>query len=418
MTVAGVVRALTERWCRNRDWRLETGELETDLQSLISNLQSLTHILLLLLLATLVACGDAVEEAGVDDVVARGVAVTPTLAASASVLEPPPATTVATNPTATLSHTPPASATSSATSTATATATASATATATTTATPTPTSTATSTPSAYPPLAQTPGEPQPYLEQFTMVSFYGSAEGAGMGILNFRETPQLLAELRRRASEYQALLPEKDVLPTFHVIVTIADPWFGEDRNFNHRASLESIEQWLALAEEEGIGVVLDVQPGHAPIQEEFERIRPYLYHPHVHLALDSEYTMERTPEGLYEIPGDVLGSLYAEQINPIQAQLEEIALEIGVKKVLILHQFEDEMLPDKENIENYEHVELVIDSDGFGGPDKVRDYHQYAGEPGFDFGGIKLYRNWDNPLLAPQNVLDLEPPAAVVIYQ
>lgn len=251
-----------------------------------------------------------------------------------------------------------------------------------------------------------------------MVSFYGAAEGAGMGILNFRETPQLLAELRQRAGEYQALLPDKDVLPAFHIIVTIADPWFGEDRNFNHRASLASIEQWLALAEEEGIGVVLDIQPGHAPIQEEFERIRPYLYHPHVHLALDSEYTMERTTEGLYEVPGEVLGSLYAEQINPIQAQLEEIALEIGVKKVLILHQFEDEMLPDKENIEDYEQVELVIDSDGFGGPDKVRDYRQYAEEPGFEFGGIKLYRNWDNPLLAPEDVMGLEPPAAVVIYQ
>ncbi len=260
--------------------------------------------------------------------------------------------------------------------------------------------------------------PQPYLSRHTLVSFYGSAEGAGMGILNFRETPQLLLELRERAAEYQALLPEKEALPTFHIIVTIADPWFGEDDNFNHRASLESIEQWLALAEAEGMGVVLDIQPGHAPVQEEFERIRPYLYNPNVHLALDSEYTMERTPSGLYEIPGEVLGSLYAAQINPIQAQLEEIALEIGVNKVLIVHQFEDEMMPDKQNIVDYEHVELVIDADGFGGPDKVRDYNKYAAEPGFEYGGFKLYRNFDNPLLTPEQVMGLEPSPAVVIYQ
>lgn len=251
-----------------------------------------------------------------------------------------------------------------------------------------------------------------------MVSFYGSAEGAGMGILNFREEPQLLEEIRQRAAAYQALIPGKVALPTFHVIVTIADPFFGEDRNFNHRASLPSIEAWLAFAEREGIGVVLDIQPGHAPLLEEFERIRPYLYHPHVHLALDSEYTMERTPDGFYEVPGDVLGSLYAAQINPIQAQMEEIALEIGARKVLILHQFENEMLPDKENIEAYAHVELVVDSDGFGGPDKLRDYRQYAAEPGFEFGGIKLYRNWDNPLLAPEDVMALQPPPAVIIYQ
>jgi hypothetical protein len=251
-----------------------------------------------------------------------------------------------------------------------------------------------------------------------MVSFYGSAEDAPMGILNFREEPQLLEELRARAEEYQALSPDREVMPTFHVIVTVADPWFGEDGNFNHHLSLAGIEYWLDLAEREGMAVVLDIQPGHAPVQEEFERIKPYLYRPHVHLALDSEYTMEMTPDGLYEIPGQVLGSLYAEQINPIQAQLEEIALEIGVNKVLILHQFEDEMLPDKENIEDYAHVEVVIDSDGWGGPDKVRDYHQYASEPAFEYGGYKLYRNWDNPLLTPQEVMNLEPPPGVVIYQ
>ena len=251
-----------------------------------------------------------------------------------------------------------------------------------------------------------------------MVSFYGSAEGAGMGILNFRDTPQLLAELRQRAGEYQALLPDKQVLPTFHVIVTVADRFFGEDGNFNHRASLESIEGWLALAEAEGFAVVLDVQPGHAPLLEEFERIRPYLTHPQVHLAIDSEYTMERTPGGIYEVPGLALGSLYAEQINPIQAQLEEIAQEIGVDKVLILHQFEDDMLPDKENVQDFPHVELVVDADGWGGAGKLHDYNQYAAEPAIEFGGIKLYRNWDSPLLSPAQVLTLDPPPAVVIYQ
>ncbi|MFW6070370.1 MAG: hypothetical protein ACOC9X_04915, partial [bacterium] len=260
--------------------------------------------------------------------------------------------------------------------------------------------------------------PRGYLSRYRLVSYYGSAEGAGMGVLNFREEAVLLDELRERAGAYQALSDEREVLPAFHVIVTIADPWFGEDRNFNHRASLESIERWLALAEAQGMAVVLDIQPGHAPIQEEFERVKPYLYHPHVHLALDSEYTMEMTPGGLYEVPGEVLGSLYAAQINPIQAQLEEIAREIGVNKVLVLHQFEDEMVPDKENIEDYAHVELVIDADGWGGPDKVRDYEQYAGEPGFEYGGIKLYRNWDNPLLTPEQVMALQPRPAVTIYQ
>lgn len=284
-----------------------------------------------------------------------------------------------------------------------------------------PTATATTPPSPTPttePTVTATSTPEPYLARYRMVSFYGSAEDAPMGILNLREEPQLLQELRARAEEYQALSPDHEVIPTFHVIVTIADPWFGEDGNFNHQLSLAGIEYWLELAEREEMAVVLDIQPGHAPLQEEFARIKPYLYNPHVHLALDSEYTMEMTFDGLYEIPGQVLGSLYAAQINPIQAQLEEIALEIGVNKVLILHQFADEMLPDKENIADYAHVEVVIDSDGWGGPDKVRDYQQYANEPAFEYGGFKLYRNWDNPVLTPEEVMGLEPRPGVVIYQ
>jgi hypothetical protein len=127
---------------------------------------------------------------------------------------------------------------------------------------------------------------------------------------------------------------------------------------------------------------------------------------------------MHMTSDGFYQVPGEMLGSLYAAQINPIQEALNSIAAEIGVNKVLILHQFEDVMLPDKEGIVDYPYVELVVDADGFGGPDKVRDYRKYASEPGFEYGGIKLYRNWDNPLLTPGDVLALVPPPHVVIYQ
>lgn len=271
---------------------------------------------------------------------------------------------------------------------------------------------------AYPRLQVRPGDAQPYLSRFRLVSYYGAAGEDTLGILNLRSPSALVAGLRALAAEYQALDPQHEVLPTLHTVVTVADPWFGEDRNFNHRASLEAIEGWLALAQAEGFAVVLDVQPGHAPILEELERIRPYLTHPHVHLALDPEFTMGRTAKGLFEVPGRDLGALHPEQINAVQERLEAIAQEIGVNKVLVIHQFEERMVPDKEMIVDYPHVEVVIDSDGFGGPDKIRDYEKYAQEPGFEYGGFKLYRNWDRPLLAPAEVLGLEPPPHVVIYQ
>jgi len=36
-------------------------------------------------------------------------------------------------------------------------------------------------------------------------------------------------------------------------------------------------------------------------------------------------------------------------------------------------------------------------------------DYAQYASEPGFDYGGFKLFYKWDVPLMSPKQVLGLE---------
>ena len=59
------------------------------------------------------------------------------------------------------------------------------------------------------------------------------------------------------------------------------------------------------------------------------------------------------------------MGSFYAREINEIQARLNVIGEEIGLNRVLILHQFSPTMLPDKALIEDYPYVEILIDGDG-----------------------------------------------------
>ena len=110
---------------------------------------------------------------------------------------------------------------------------------------------------------------------------------------------------------------------------------------------------------------------------------------------------------------------MFASQINAVQEVLNQVALEMGVKRVLILHQFKDSMLPDKELIIDYPHVELVIDSDGaFNAAVKVYSYNVYAGEAGFDFGGIKIFYNYDDRVLPAWEVMNLNPAPAIIIYQ
>ena len=76
-------------------------------------------------------------------------------------------------------------------------------------------------------------------------------------------------------------------------------------------------------------------------------------------------------------------------------------------------------MVVNKAGIINYPFVELVFDADGFGSPgNKLADYWQYAGEPGFEFGGLKMFYEWDSPLMTPEEIMSVGPPPAVIIYQ
>lgn len=197
------------------------------------------------------------------------------------------------------------------------------------------------------------------------------------------------------------------------MVVTVASQ---QPPYYYHYVDLKVIEEWIAAAEESGVVVILDIQPGRGNVFNLFERFKPYLYQPHVHLAIDPEFTMA---EG--EIPAQDVGQLYAEQINEVQAALNEIGHEIGLNRVLILHQFANSMLPDKELIESQPYVEIVIDGDGVGSPEaKTRNYNQYATEPAFEYGGFKLFpRDGDYPVLSPQEVMaTLTPPPVIIIYQ
>lgn len=265
-----------------------------------------------------------------------------------------------------------------------------------------------------PDLPLTPGNPQPYLQHYRLVSFYGVTSGPELGILGTAPREVMLQQLQALAAEYQALANDRIVLPTFHIIVTVADPFPGPTGRYSHWTSEAQLAEWVAFAAERGVAVVLDVQPGRADLVGEVERLRPYLLQPHVHLAIDPEFTMA---EG--EVPGRVIGQVDGAQINSVQAVLQEIALEVGLNKVLIVHQFDPTMVVDKAAIQDYANVELVMDADGFGSPTaKSEDYLAYADEPGFEYGGFKLFYEWDMPLMDPAGVLALRPVPAVIIYQ
>jgi hypothetical protein len=198
------------------------------------------------------------------------------------------------------------------------------------------------------------------------------------------------------------------------MVTTIADPFPGDDGDFNHDVSLDIIRQWVDGGRAVGAWSILDIQPGWATVDAEIDRIEPFLWEPDVHLAIDPEFLMS---EG--GVPGEQLGIISGPQINQVQARLDAIGRAIGQRKILVIHQFNNRMIAQKECIVNYPCVDLVWDADGFGGPGAKRgDYIQYSQETGFEYGGFKIFYNYDTPVMTPAEVLQMFPPPALVIYQ
>jgi hypothetical protein len=246
-----------------------------------------------------------------------------------------------------------------------------------------------------------------------IVAFYGTV-GPGLGILGRHPISETLQMLEAQIQPYRKLDPCVETVPAFHIIVTVADANPGEDEDYNHRMAHEDVQVWMDSVAAVGGISVLDIQIARSTVITELLYVEPLLRQAGVHLAVDPEFIA-----GEDEVPGTDLGTIDGATINTIQAWLNGIAEETDEHKILVIHQFDDRMATNKDAIQDYALVDLVWDADGFGGPGaKVGDYHQYRDEGGFEYGGFKIFYNYDSPVLTPGQVMALDPPPAYVIYQ
>lgn len=256
---------------------------------------------------------------------------------------------------------------------------------------------------------------RPFLADHLVISFYGTPLAPGLGVLGEQEPAQTVARLRAQADAYAALVPERTVVPALHLIYAIAQAEPGASGLYLGSTSDAIVEQYIELARANGMLLFLDIQMGRSTIEREVSGVAGFLTHPHVHLALDPEFAW-----GPDVTPVEEIGYLTADQINEAQALLQGIARENALPdKILIVHQFRHGMIRGKPQIEVYDGVELVIDMDGFGPPAaKLATYDAVVTQDGVQFPGVKLFYDYDRPLMSPEDVLALEPRPVVVIYQ
>jgi hypothetical protein len=109
-----------------------------------------------------------------------------------------------------------------------------------------------------------------------------------------------------------------------------------------------------------------------------------------------------------------------ADSITYAQQVLAEISATNGIPpKILIVHQFREDMVENRELLTKLPGVQLVIDADGYGSPElKTAMYNSIVPDEPIDFSGVKLFYRQDLPVMTPQEILALTPTPDVIIYQ
>ncbi len=255
-------------------------------------------------------------------------------------------------------------------------------------------------------LAQVAGAESPFFEQ-TWLTYYGRPGIPVMGILGEYEIADLTPLLRKQAREYDIANGQGlGVMPAFHLVYGMATVAPGEDGN--HLAYLEetAVMAYVEAAAEEGFAVILDVQIGALSPTEAISPALPYLAYEHVHLAIDPEFAMVH-PGQLW--PGDPIGYVTAEQVNEVQVEVQRYLRRnrLAGNRVLLVHQFQGNMIVDAERIDpSYERVAVTISVDGWGGPwAKITKYNVFV-TPESPYAAFKLFYQWDDPILSPAEAL------------
>ncbi|MGB0990775.1 MAG: hypothetical protein ACPGUI_08150, partial [Halarcobacter sp.] len=158
--------------------------------------------------------------------------------------------------------------------------------------------------------------------------------------------------------------------------------------------------------------VILDVQLGTKTAFEAVQPILKYLKYDNVHLAIDPEFkipTHRRYP------PGKYVGHIFAEDLNKAQESISTYLKEHNVeeKRNLIVHMFHKRMLRKKEEVKNFDNINLIYNIDGHGNAGvKIKIYNGlYATEQTHKAtGGFKIFYNSDTkPIMTPKEILGLQ---------
>ena len=265
--------------------------------------------------------------------------------------------------------------------------------------------------------AQLPGGGQLLFPQHMLVALYGTPGTGALGVLGEQDLPATVERARKVAAPYEPLV-DTTVVPAFEIIATVASSSAGPDGNYSSEAEVDALRPWVERAGEEGIYVVLDLQPGRTDFLTQAKQYSSLLELPHVGLALDPEWRL-----GPNEVHLTQIGSVGIDEVNSVVTWLADLTREKALpQKLLVLHQFQLRMIKDRERLDtSRDELAIMVHADGQGAQgakqDTWRVLHQNAPAP--LFWGWKNFYDEDQPMLTPeQTIAQVEPRPELVTYQ
>jgi hypothetical protein len=191
---------------------------------------------------------------------------------------------------------------------------------------------------------------------------------------------------------------------------------------WRRRETPEMIERTYKWAQSRKGVLFLDIQASHSTLQQELPPLLKYLERPDVHLGVDPEFYMHYKREGLR--PSSKVGQMYAKDVNYVITTLDRLVTEKKLPpKILVVHRFREDMVPDAEQIRPTKNVQVVMHMDGWGPAWlKFDSYNHYIVKHPVQFTGFKLFYHNDTKaggeLLTPRELLQLRPKLSYIQYQ
>lgn len=264
--------------------------------------------------------------------------------------------------------------------------------------------------------------PGALLPQNRIIAYYGNPHSKKMGVIGEYPEQQMLDMLDKTVAQWKAADPATPIVPAIHLVAVVAQGSAGSDKMWRRRETPEMIERTYKWAQGKKGVLFLDIQASHSTLEKELPPLLPYLARPDVHLGVDPEFYMHHKSEGVR--PSSKVGQMLAKDVNYVINTLDKLVTEKGIPpKVLVVHRFRQDMVPDAEGIRPTKNVQVVMHMDGWGPPWlKFDSYAHYVINHPVQYTGFKLFYHNDtkagHALLTPKELLQLKPTLSYIQYQ